>query len=651
MVNRREKTRRELYRAQEQVFWKQVEILTDDTRDPSKEDIQWVIEAGRGNFSGNGSSSPGGGSKSQGSDGGSGLWGGANGSMGHADGNSESGSSTDQSNSDQKSETGNSQEGTSGNGGTNDNVLPHSADESDVDEAPTPVFGPSPVRESRRCSRAEETKAVSVEDSRNDDLMPYPTTPSPGRRTKHSSSSTGKRSKISGGSVDSEEIGSPLTTRRMTRHEASEKKSRVADIDGDSGVESVTDPSAARRTKKRSRLDVTFSPGRLTRTSAANEELLSLPYYAKSPRKKSVRSPQVKQEEQTGSNQSHSPSRKSSRSEALGLPEDPGLECAVDTTPRGDVPVEADRRRTRSTSDAFDRVSTEPITETSLKTPERVLRNRKQGNPSPDNELSPNVSTTPLSSRKRKFKSSLGPLESPEPNRSKKTAATPSRVKGEHRTPNEERLSDEEFPKENEPMSPRSKSPKRMRITADNEIVQEALERGFDSKRLRSNTNFGAGDVFLNTQSMVENQRKKQTRITNFLPAKQGCRIKSPKEIHRMKSRYRNNKTTRCTSRSCSQMPANHIKNGTHTHSSSSCPDCKIHREKYENVSPQGQQKHVKRSPSHADRWNGIITRRDLGLRPLDSSSDSGPCYAAPGLSRSPNCCSLIAKFCSPTVS
>lgn len=55
MVTKREKTRRELYRAREEVFWKEYEIMTDDRCEMDEKEIQWVLALCKDNFIGNSS--------------------------------------------------------------------------------------------------------------------------------------------------------------------------------------------------------------------------------------------------------------------------------------------------------------------------------------------------------------------------------------------------------------------------------------------------------------------------------------------------------------------------------------------------------------------------------------------------------------------
>lgn len=55
MVSKREKMRRELFRAREQVFWKAHEVMTDDTIDIDENDLRWVREACGKNYTGDGS--------------------------------------------------------------------------------------------------------------------------------------------------------------------------------------------------------------------------------------------------------------------------------------------------------------------------------------------------------------------------------------------------------------------------------------------------------------------------------------------------------------------------------------------------------------------------------------------------------------------
>lgn len=47
--------RRELYRAREEVFWKEYEVMTDDTCDLDEKAVQWVLASCKDNFSGDGS--------------------------------------------------------------------------------------------------------------------------------------------------------------------------------------------------------------------------------------------------------------------------------------------------------------------------------------------------------------------------------------------------------------------------------------------------------------------------------------------------------------------------------------------------------------------------------------------------------------------
>lgn len=55
MVSKREKMRRELFRAREQVFWKAHEVMTDDTIDIDENDLRWIREACGKNYTGDGS--------------------------------------------------------------------------------------------------------------------------------------------------------------------------------------------------------------------------------------------------------------------------------------------------------------------------------------------------------------------------------------------------------------------------------------------------------------------------------------------------------------------------------------------------------------------------------------------------------------------
>ena len=54
MVTKREKLRRELYRAREEVFWKEYEVMTDDTCELDEKAVQWVLASCKDNFSGDG---------------------------------------------------------------------------------------------------------------------------------------------------------------------------------------------------------------------------------------------------------------------------------------------------------------------------------------------------------------------------------------------------------------------------------------------------------------------------------------------------------------------------------------------------------------------------------------------------------------------
>ena len=55
MVTKREKKRRELYRAREDVFWKEYEVMTDESCDLDKKAVEWVLSMCKDNFSGDGS--------------------------------------------------------------------------------------------------------------------------------------------------------------------------------------------------------------------------------------------------------------------------------------------------------------------------------------------------------------------------------------------------------------------------------------------------------------------------------------------------------------------------------------------------------------------------------------------------------------------
>lgn len=55
MVTKREKMRRELYRAREEVFWQEHVVLTDDSSDLDDSAVQWVLTMCKDNFSGDGS--------------------------------------------------------------------------------------------------------------------------------------------------------------------------------------------------------------------------------------------------------------------------------------------------------------------------------------------------------------------------------------------------------------------------------------------------------------------------------------------------------------------------------------------------------------------------------------------------------------------
>ncbi|XP_078371024.1 uncharacterized protein LOC144654687 isoform X2 [Oculina patagonica] len=55
MVTKREKMRRELYRAREEVFWQEHAVMTDETCDMDEEAVQWVLTMCKDNFCGDGS--------------------------------------------------------------------------------------------------------------------------------------------------------------------------------------------------------------------------------------------------------------------------------------------------------------------------------------------------------------------------------------------------------------------------------------------------------------------------------------------------------------------------------------------------------------------------------------------------------------------
>ena len=55
MVTKREKMRRELYRAREEVFWQEHAVMTDESCDMDEETVQWVLTMCKDNFSGDGS--------------------------------------------------------------------------------------------------------------------------------------------------------------------------------------------------------------------------------------------------------------------------------------------------------------------------------------------------------------------------------------------------------------------------------------------------------------------------------------------------------------------------------------------------------------------------------------------------------------------
>ena len=55
MVTKREKMRRELYRAREEVFWKEYEVMTDESCDLDETSVQWVLTMCKDNFCGDGS--------------------------------------------------------------------------------------------------------------------------------------------------------------------------------------------------------------------------------------------------------------------------------------------------------------------------------------------------------------------------------------------------------------------------------------------------------------------------------------------------------------------------------------------------------------------------------------------------------------------
>lgn len=106
---------RDLYRVREQVFWKQHEIMTDETRELTDEDREWVLANGRGNFTG-----AGGGAGSN--------------SLGPIPGSTTS-SSAGSSAGDQPSTDQNSNGGGSGSGGASDSVSDRS--EQDLGEGET----------------------------------------------------------------------------------------------------------------------------------------------------------------------------------------------------------------------------------------------------------------------------------------------------------------------------------------------------------------------------------------------------------------------------------------------------------------------------------------------------------------------------------
>ena len=47
--------RRELYRAREEVFWKEYEVMTDESSDLDEKSVEWVLAICKDNFSGDGS--------------------------------------------------------------------------------------------------------------------------------------------------------------------------------------------------------------------------------------------------------------------------------------------------------------------------------------------------------------------------------------------------------------------------------------------------------------------------------------------------------------------------------------------------------------------------------------------------------------------
>ena len=55
MVTKREKMRRELYRAREEVFWQEHAVMMDESCDMDEEAVQWVLTMCKDNFSGDGS--------------------------------------------------------------------------------------------------------------------------------------------------------------------------------------------------------------------------------------------------------------------------------------------------------------------------------------------------------------------------------------------------------------------------------------------------------------------------------------------------------------------------------------------------------------------------------------------------------------------
>jgi len=55
MVTKREKMRRELYRAREEVFWQEHAVMTDESCDMDEEAVHWVLAMCKDNFSGDGS--------------------------------------------------------------------------------------------------------------------------------------------------------------------------------------------------------------------------------------------------------------------------------------------------------------------------------------------------------------------------------------------------------------------------------------------------------------------------------------------------------------------------------------------------------------------------------------------------------------------